>query len=38
MSLGQLNRLVQLTAESENPVKAMQLRSEEPATEEVPTT
>jgi hypothetical protein len=34
MSLGQLNRLVQLTQSSENPVKALQLQAEPPATEE----
>tara|TARA_R110000751_G_scaffold307911_1_gene435126 strand:- start:45262 stop:46053 length:792 start_codon:yes stop_codon:yes gene_type:complete len=34
MSLGQLNRLVQLTQTSENPVKALQLQAEPPATEE----
>jgi hypothetical protein len=34
MSLGQLNRLVQLSQNSENPVKALQLQAEAPATEE----
>ena len=34
MSLGQLNRLVQLTQNTENPVKALQLQAEAPATEE----
>jgi hypothetical protein len=34
MSLGQLNRLVQLTQGGENPVKALQLQAEPPATEE----
>lgn len=34
MSLGQLNRLVQLTQHTENPVKALQLQAEAPATEE----
>jgi hypothetical protein len=34
MSLGQLNRLVQLTQGGENPVKALQLQAEQPATEE----
>ncbi|GAC21419.1 SapC family protein [Paraglaciecola arctica] len=34
MSLGQLNRLVQLTQSGENPVKALQLQAEAPATEE----
>lgn len=34
MSLGQLNRLVQLTQGSENPVKALQLQAEAPATAE----
>jgi hypothetical protein len=33
MSLGQLNRLVQLTQSSENPVRALQLLPEEPAAE-----
>lgn len=34
MSLGQLNRLVQLTQTSDNPVKSLQLQAEAPATEE----
>lgn len=34
LSLGQLNRLVQLTQGGENPVRALQLQPEEPATEE----
>jgi len=34
LSLGQLNRLVQLTQTTENPVRALQLQPEEPATEE----
>lgn len=34
MSLGQLNRLVQLTQETENPVKALQLRLDEPEQKE----
>lgn len=34
MSLGQLNRLVQLTQHTENPVKALQLQAEAAATED----
>jgi hypothetical protein len=34
LSLGQLNRLVQLTQTTANPVRALQLQPEEPATEE----
>jgi hypothetical protein len=34
LSLGQLNRLVQLTKTTANPVRALQLQPEEPATEE----
>lgn len=34
MSLGQLNRLVQLTQETENPVRTLQLRVDEPSPEE----
>jgi hypothetical protein len=34
LSLGQLNRLVQLTQGGENPVKALQLQAEAPATAE----
>jgi hypothetical protein len=34
LSLGQLNRLVQLTQTTENPVRSLQLQPEEPATEE----
>jgi hypothetical protein len=33
LSLGQLNRLVQLTQGGENPVRALQLQPDEPATE-----
>jgi hypothetical protein len=36
MSLGQLNRLVQLTQSGENPVKSLQLQPEEPVAEEAP--
>jgi hypothetical protein len=36
LSLGQLNRLVQLTQTTENPVRALQLQPEEAATEEAP--
>ncbi|MFT5675148.1 MAG: hypothetical protein ACI808_001077 [Paraglaciecola sp.] len=34
MSLGQLNRLVQLSSSGETPIQGMQLKIEEPATEE----
>lgn len=34
LSLGQLNRLVQLTQTTENPVRALQIQPEEPAAEE----
>ncbi|WP_299080887.1 SapC family protein [uncultured Paraglaciecola sp.] len=37
MSLGQLNRLVQLTQTSDNPVRALQLQLEEPKAEETAT-
>ena len=33
LSLGQLNRLVQLTQSGENPVRALQLQPEEPSGE-----
>lgn len=36
LSLGQLNRLVQLTQGGENPVRALQLQAEEPAAEAAP--
>jgi hypothetical protein len=36
MSLGQLNRLVQLTQTGDNPVKSLQLQPEEPAAQTTP--